>query len=141
MAIGSTSGGQHSAFWKTCSRTALEREAAKRLYLTLQYCHLCVPATGPGFGNLLDAAVRAAGIPLHRAACHPISSPKSSAEIRARWVSEPDTHKRWFFTIARCLVCNFWTPDRSKVRSHFRPAHARDWARLNHAFAKDSRCS
>ena len=26
----------------------------------------------------------------------------------------------------RCLVCNFWTPDRTKVKSHFRQAHPGD---------------
>ena len=33
----------------------------------------------------------------------------------------------------RCLVCNFWAPDRTKVKSHFRQAHPRDWARLHPA--------
>ena len=33
----------------------------------------------------------------------------------------------------RCLVCNFWTPDRTKVKSHFRQAHPGDWARLHPA--------
>ena len=30
----------------------------------------------------------------------------------------------------RCLVCNFWTPDHTKVKSHFRQAHPQDWRRL-----------
>ena len=36
----------------------------------------------------------------------------------------------------RCLVCNFWTPDRTKVKSHFRQAHPGDWARLHPATAR-----
>ena len=36
----------------------------------------------------------------------------------------------------RCLVCNFCTPDRTKVKSHFRQAHPGDWARLHPATAK-----
>ena len=36
----------------------------------------------------------------------------------------------------RCLVCNFWTPDRTKVKSHFRQAHPGDWARLHQATVK-----
>ena len=36
----------------------------------------------------------------------------------------------------RCLVCNFWTPDRTKVKSHFRQAHPGDWARLHPATVK-----
>ena len=35
-----------------------------------------------------------------------------------------------------CLVCNFWTPDRTKVKSHFRQAHPGDWARLHPATVK-----
>ncbi|CAE7244681.1 RXLR78 [Symbiodinium sp. CCMP2456] len=36
----------------------------------------------------------------------------------------------------RCLVCNFWTPDRTKVKSHFRQAHPQDWRRLHASTAK-----
>ena len=31
----------------------------------------------------------------------------------------------------RCLACNFWTPDHTKVKSHFRQAHPQDWRRLH----------
>ena len=30
----------------------------------------------------------------------------------------------------RCIVCGFWTPDRTKVKSHIRQAHPRDWQQL-----------
>ena len=33
----------------------------------------------------------------------------------------------------RCVHCNFWTPDRTKVKSHFRQAHPQKWADLNSA--------
>ena len=33
----------------------------------------------------------------------------------------------------RCLVCNFWTPDRTKIKSHFHQAHRHDWERLHTA--------